>query len=207
MKSLCSHSFFITKKIQRLPYVPFTSYKSFLHIISPSDSSVQYNIFQISLSVQFSSVAQSCLTLCDPMNRSKPGLPVHHLLPELLKLVSIESVMPSNHLIPCHPLLVLSSIFPRIRVSSKESVLHIRWPKYWSFNSSISPSNEYSELISFRMDWFDLAVQVTLKSLLQHYSSKTSILQCSAFFLFQLSHPYLTFGKTKALTKQPLLVK
>ena len=105
----------------------------------------------------------------------------------------------------CHP--TISSIFPSIRVFSNESVLCTRWPKYWSFNSSISPSNEYSELISFRMDWFDLAVQVTLKSLLQHYSSKTSILQCSAFFLFQLSHPYLTFGKTKALTKQPLLVK
>ena len=108
----------------------------------------------------------------------------------LLKLTSIESVVPSNRLILCRPLLLLSSVFPSIRVFSTESVLHIRWPKYWSFSFSISASNEYSELISFRMDWLDLlAVQGTLKSLLQHHSSKASILQCSAFFLVQLSHP------------------
>ena len=108
----------------------------------------------------------------------------------LLKLMSIELVMPFNHLILCRPLLLLPSVFPSIRVFSNESVLHIRWPKYWSFSFSISPSNEYSGLISFRMDWFDLlAVQRTLKSLLQHHSSKASILQCSAFFMVQLSHP------------------
>ena len=111
----------------------------------------------------------------------------------LLKLMSIESVLPSNHLILCHPFLLLPSIFPSIRVFSNESVLCIRWPKYWGFSFSISPSNEYSELISFRMDWFDLfAVQGTLKSLLQHRSSKASILWCSAFFIVQLSHPYMT---------------
>ena len=116
----------------------------------------------------------------------------------LLKLMLPESVMPSNHLILCHPLLP-PSIFPRIRVFSNESVLPIRWPKYWRFSFSISPSNEYSGLISFTIDWLDLlAVQGTLKSLLQHHSSKASILQCSAFFMAQLSYPYLTTGKTIA---------
>jgi len=120
----------------------------------------------------------------------------------LLKLVSIKSVMPSNHLIFCHPLLLLPSIFPSIRVFSKESLLHIRWPKYCSFSFSISPSNEYSGLISFRIDWLDLlAVQRTLKNLLPHHSSKASILQCSAFFMVQLSRPYMTIGKTIALTR------
>ena len=126
----------------------------------------------------------------------------------LLKLMYIESVMPSNHLILCRPLLLLPSIFPSIRVFSKESVLCIRWPKYWSFSSSISPSNEYSGLISFRMDWLDLlAVQGTLKSLLQHYSSKASILQCSAFFIVQLLHPYTTTGKTIVLTRRTFVGK
>ena len=111
---------------------------------------------------------------------------------------SIESVMPSNHLL-CHPLFLLLSIFPSIRIFSSESVLHIKWPKCWEF--SISPSNEYSGLISFKIDWFDLVVQRTLKSLLQHHSSKASILQCSAFFMVQLSHPYMTTGKTIALTR------
>ena len=120
----------------------------------------------------------------------------------LLKLMSIASVRPSNHLILCCPLVLLPSIFPSIRVFSKESVLHIRWPKYWSFSFSISPSNEYSGLISFRMDWLDLlAVQETLKSLCQHHSSKASILWHSAFFTVQLSHPYMTTGKTIALTR------
>ena len=120
----------------------------------------------------------------------------------LLKFMSIESVMPSNHFIFCHPLLLLPSIFSSIKVFSKESVLCIRWPKYWSFSFSISPSNEYSGLISFRMDWLDLlVVQGTLKSLLQHHSSKMSILWSSAFFIVQLSHPYMTTGKTIALTR------
>ena len=120
----------------------------------------------------------------------------------LLKLMSIELVIPSNHLILCCPLLFLPSVFPSIRVFSNESVLRIRWPKYWSFSFSINPSNEYSGLISFRMDWLDLlAVQGTLKSLLQHHSSKASVLQCSAFFMVQLSHPCMTTGKTIALTR------
>ena len=119
----------------------------------------------------------------------------------LLKFTSIESMMPSNHLILCHPLLPPPSIFPSIRVFSNELALRIRWPKYWSFSYNISPSNGYSRLMSFRTDWFDLfAVQGTLKSLLQHHSSKTSVLQCSASFMVQLSHPYMTTGKTRALT-------
>ena len=120
----------------------------------------------------------------------------------LLKLTSIESVMPSNHLILCHPLLLMTSILPSIRVFSNESVLGIRWPKYCSFSFSISPSNKYSGLISFRMDWLDhLAVQGTITSLLQHHSSKASVSQCSAFFIVQLSHPYMTTEKTIALTR------
>ena len=153
-------------------------------------------------SIQFSSVAQSCLTLCDPMNHSNPGLPVHHHCQSLPKHMFIESVMPSNHLILCCPLLLLSSIFPSIRVFSNESALHIRWPKYWSFSLNINPSNEQPGLISFRMDKLGLlAVQSTLKSLLQHHSSKASILLHSAIFIVQLSHPYMTSGKTIALTR------
>ena len=122
--------------------------------------------------------------------------------------MSIKSVMPSNHLMLCNPLLFLPSIFPSIRVFSNESPLHMRWPEYWSFSFSISPSNEYSGLISFRTNWFDLlAVQGTLKSLLQHHSSKASILQCSAFFILQLSHPYMTTGKTIALTRRTFVGK
>ena len=125
-----------------------------------------------------------------------------------LKLMSIKSVMPSSHLILCRPLLHLPSIFPSIRVFSNESVLHIRWPKYWSFSFSISPSNEYSALISFRLDWLDLlAVQGTLKSLLQHHSSKASILQHSAFIILQLSHPHMTTGKTIAMTRRTFVGK
>ena len=128
--------------------------------------------------VQFSSVAQLCPTLFEPMNCGTPGLPVHHQLPEFLKLMSIESVMPSSHLILCHPLLLLPPIPPSIRVFSNESTLHMRWPKYWSFSFSIIPSKEHPGLISFRMDWLDLlAVQGTLKGLLQHHSSKASVLQ------------------------------
>ena len=124
----------------------------------------------------------------------------------LLRLIPIELVMPSNHLILCHPLLLLPSVFPSIRVSYNESALHIRWPNYWNFSFSISPSNEYSGLISLRRDRLDLlAVQGTLKSLLQHHSSKASILQHSAFFIVQLSHSYMTTGKNRALQVRPLL--
>ena len=138
----------------------------------------------ILLDVQFSSVTPSCLTLCNPMNCSTPPSLSITNSHSLLKLMSIESVMPSNHLILCHALLLLPSIFPNIRVFSSESALHIRWPKYWSFSFSISPSNEYSGLISFSVDWLDLlAFQGTLKSLLQHHSSKASILQHSTFFI------------------------
>ena len=153
-------------------------------------------------SLQFSSVAQSCLTLCDPMNCSMPGLPVHH------QLTSIELVMPPSHLILCRPLLLLPPIPPSTRVFSNGSTLRMRWPKYWTISFSISPSNEHPGLISFRMDWLDLlAVQRTLKSILQHHSSKASILQRLACFIVQLSHPYMTTGKTIALTDGPLLAK
>ena len=136
------------------------------------------------------------------MDCSTPGLPVHRQLPSLLKLTSTQSVMPSIHLILCRPLLLLPSIFPSIRVFSNESALCIRWPKYWSFSFNVSPSDEHPGLISFRMDWLDLlAVQGTLKSLLQHHSSKASILQCSAFFIVQVSHLYMTTGETIALTR------
>ena len=150
---------------------------------------------------QFSSVAQSCPTLCHLMDCSTPGFPVHHHLLEFTQAHVHWSVMPNNHLSFCRPLLLLPSIFSSIRVFSNESALLIRWPKYWSFSFSISPSNEYPGLISFRIDWFNLlAVQGTLKSLLQHQSSKALILRHSAFFMVQLSHPYMTTGKTIALT-------
>ena len=156
--------------------------------------------------VLFSSVAWSCPTLCDPMDCSTPGLGNTNSQ-SLLKLIPIDLVMPSNHLILCRPILLLPSIFPSIRVFSNEPALRIRWPKYWSFSFNTSPSNEYSGLISFRMNWLDLlAVQGTLKSLFQHHSSKASILQCSAFFMFQLSHLYMTTGKTIALTFDRLLL-
>ena len=142
------------------------------------------------------------------MDCSMPGFPVHRQLPEFIQTHVHASVMPSNHLILYRPLLLLPLIFPSIRVFSNESVLCIRWPKYWSFRFSISPSNEYSGLISFRMDWLDLlAVQGTLRSLLQHHSSKASILQCSAFFIVQLSHSYMTNGKTIALTRRTFVGK
>ena len=154
------------------------------------------------VSIQLSSVTQSYLTLCNPMDYSTPGFPVHHQL-ELTQThvhqVS-DAIQPSHP--PLYPLLLLLSIFPSIRIFSNELVLHIRWPKYWSFSFSISPSNEYSGLISFRIVWLDLfAVQGTLKSILQHHSSKASVLWCSAFFIVQLSHPYMTTGKTIALTR------
>ena len=143
-----------------------------------------------------SSVAPSCPTLCDPMHRNTPGLPIHHQLPEFTQTHVHRVGMPSSHLILCHPLLFLPPIPPSIKVFSNESTLHMRWPKYWSFSFSIIPSKEHPGLMSFRMDWFDLlAVQGTLKSLLQHHSSKASILRHSAFFTVQLSHPYMTTGK------------
>ena len=155
-------------------------------------------------SVQFSSVAQSCPTLCDTTDCSIPGLTVHHQLSEFTQT---RPLMPSNHLILSCPLLLPPSIFPSIR-SSNESVLCIRWPKYWSFSFNISPSSEHSGLIFFRLDWLDLlAVQGILKSLLQHYSSKASILLCSAVFKVPLSHPYMTTGKTKPLTTQTFVGK
>ena len=149
-------------------------------------------------SVQFSSVAQSCPTICDPMDCSTPGFPVHHQLPELAQ----THVHPVDDAIqPSHP---LSSSPPAFNLSQHQGLFQwVRWPKYWGFSFSISPSNEYSGLISFRMDWLDLlAVQGTLKSLLQHHSSKASIHWHSAFFMVQLSHPYMTTGKTIVLTRQ-----
>ena len=142
------------------------------------------------------------------MNCSTPGLPVHHQLSEFTQTQSIESVMPSSHLILFHPLLLLPPIPPSIRVFSNESTLRMRWPKYWSFNFSIIPSKEILGLNSFRMDWLDfLAAQGTLKSLLQHHNSKVSILQRSAFFTVQLSHPYMTSEKTIALTRRTFVGK
>ena len=143
-----------------------------------------------------------------PGNCITPGSPILHHLPELADTHVHLSVVPSNHLVLCHPLLLLPSFFPSIRVFSNEMALCIRWPKYWSFHFSTSPSNEYSGLISFRINWFDLlAVQGTLKSLLQHHSSKASILWCSAFLMVQLSHPSMTTGKNMALTWRTFVIK
>ena len=160
-----------------------------------------YWVGHFKCSGKFSSVAHLCPTLCNSMDRSMPGLPVHHQLPGFTQ-THIHWVGDAIHLILCHPLLLLPSIFPSIRVFSNESILCIRWPRYWSFSFNISPSNEHSGLISFRMDWLDLlAVQGTLKSLLQHPSSEASTLRHSVFFIVQLSHPYMTTGKTIALTR------
>ena len=160
------------------------------------------------LSPQFSSVAQLCPTLYDPMDCSTPGLAVYHQHPGFIQTHVHWVADAIHHLILCCPLLLQPSIFPSIRVFSNESALRIRWPKYWSFSFSISASNEYSRLISFRMDWLDLiAVQGTLTSLLQHHSWKTSILRRSAFFIAQLSHPYMTTGKTIALTRRTFVGK
>ena len=181
-------------------------HKDLAKIKDANTVSITYKMYYMIQLSFISSVAQLCPTLFDPMNCSTPGLPVHHNSQSLLKLMSIESVLPSNNLILCHPLLLQPSIFPSIRIFSNESVLCIRWPKYWSF--SISPSNEYSVLISFRINWLDLlAVQGTLKSLRQYHNRKASILLCSAFFIVQLPHPYMTTGKTTALTRQTFVDK
>ena len=160
-----------------------------MHTMNFNISSVQFSHSVVSDSATpWTTARQASLSISNCRSLPKP--------------MSIESVMPSNHLILCYPLLLLPSIFPSIRVFSDESALRIRWPKYWSFNFNISPSNEHPGLISFRMDWLDLsALQGTLKSFLQHHSSKASILRCSAFFIVQLSHPYITTGKTIALTR------
>ena len=159
------------------------------------------------LYAEFSSVTQSRPTLCDPMNCSTPGLPVHHQLLESTQ-THVHCVGDAIHLILCCPLLLPPSIFASIRVFSNESALLIRRPKYWSFSFNVSPSNEHPGLISFMMDWLDLlAVQGTLKSLLQHHSSKASILQHSAFFTVKLSHPYMTTGQTTALTRRTFVGK
>ena len=156
-------------------------------------------------SVQLLSCVQLFVTPWTAAHQASLSITNSQSLP---KLMSTESRMPSNHLILCHPLLLQPSIFPSIRAFSNESVLPIRWPKYWSFSFNISPSNEHSGLIPFRMDWLDLpAVQGTLKSLLQHHSSKASIVRCSAFSIVQLSHPYMTTGKIIALTKQTFVGK
>ncbi|CAN0420861.1 unnamed protein product [Rangifer tarandus platyrhynchus] len=164
---------------------------------------------RVKLYAAYSSVQSlSCLTLCNPMNCSTPGLAVHHQLPEIAQthVHRVGAAIRPSHPLPSPSL--LPSIFPSIRVFSSESFLRIRWPKYWSFSFNISPSNQDSGLISFRMDWLDLlAVQGTLKSLLQHHSSKASILWLSAFFLVQLSHPYMTTGKTIALARQTFVGK
>ena len=165
----------------------------FLHFIAVSFVQFSHSVVSNSFGIPWTAAHQASLSITISWS--------------LLKLMSIESVMPSNHLILCHPLL-LPSIFPRVRVFPSESTLRIRWPKYWSFSFSISSSNQYSGLISFRMDWLDLlAVQGTLKSLLQHHSSKASIFQFSAFFIVQHSHPYMTTGKTKALTRWTFVSK
>ena len=171
-------------------------------ITMPSINSPSLNIYLLSTGavplralLKIVVVAQVCPTLCILMDCLCQASMSFTIFQSLLKLKSIKCMMPSNHLVLCHPLL-LPSIFPSIRVFSSELVLRIRWPKYWSFSFSISPSNEYSELISFRVDWFDLlAVQEALKSLLQHPSSKASVLQCSGFFVVQFSHPYITTGR------------
>ena len=174
-------------------------------------SSLMFKLGDFSLKPDISSVQFSCSVVSDSATpwtvASQASLSITNSQ-GLLKLVSIKSMMPSNHLILCRPLLLLPSIFPSIRVFSSESVLRIKWPKYWSFSFNISPSNEESGLISFRTDWLDLlAVQGTLKSLLQNHSSKASVLRCSAFFIVQLSYPYMTTGKTIALTRRPLFAK
>ena len=180
---------------------PHLSHVSVLHVHSSKGCVYNFTMSMDNHRGQFGCSVMS--NLWDPMDCSTPGFLVHHQLPELAQFMSIKLVLPSNHLILSCPLLLLPSIFPSIRVISNESVLWITWPKYWRFSFSISPSNEYSGLISFRMDWLNLlAVQGALKNFLQHHSSKASILQGLAFFMIQLSYPYLTTGKTISFTRQ-----
>ena len=201
-------------KAMRLAWVPGHPHKfhsvlvGCLILAGPSASLLSPLHIHFPFSLQFSSVQLlNCIWLLVTLCTATYQASLSFISQSLLKLMSIESVMPSNHLILCRPLFLPPSIFPSIRVFSNESVLRIRWPKYWSFTFSVSPFNEYSGLISFGMDWLDLlAVQGTLKSLLQHHSSKASIL-CSAFFIVQLWHPYMTTGKTTALTRQTLFAK
>ena len=185
---------------ERIHHIWIKKNESKLKSQTPAFRSKDWTDWQNVLYIQFSSVAQSFLTLCDPTDCSTPGFPVHH---HLLELTQTHVHWVGDAIQPSHPLLsplLLPSIFPSIRVFSNESVLPIRWPKYWICSFSISPSNEYSGLISFRMDWLDLlAVEGILKSLLQHHSSKASILQCLAFSIVQLSHPYMTIGKNNSL--------
>jgi len=171
------------------------------------DENSHFNNFSFYISVQFSQLSHVQLFVTPWITACQASLSITNSWSSL-KLMSIESLMPSNHLILCHSLLLSPSIFPSIRVFSNDSVLRIRWPKYWSLNFSIRTSNEYSGLISFRVDWFDLlAVQGTLTSLLQHLSSKASILRHSDFFLFQTSHPYVTTGKPSLCLDGPFLAK
>ena len=163
--------------------------------------------FHLWQNIQFSLVAQSCPTLCNLMDCSMPGFPMLHSLPDLLKFMSIESVMPSNHIILCRPLLLPPSIFLSIRVLSNESALHIRWPKYWSFSFNISPSNKHSGLISFRVDWFDLLAVQGLSRVFSNTTVQTHQFFCAAFFIVQLSHPSMTTAKTIALTRWTLVGK
>ena len=184
---------------ENLPYVI-----PYLNEIKIKSTNIYWPQYKSLWGHQFSSVQSlSRVRICDPVNRSTPGLPVHHPITSSgssLRLTSIESVMPSSHLILCRPLFLLPPIPPSIRVFYKESTLSKKWPKYWSFSFNIIPSKEHPGLISFRMDWFNLlAIQGTLKSLLQHHSSKASVLRRWAFFTVQLSHPYMTTGKTIAL--------
>ena len=178
-------------------------FRHFRQVISAGNTYIHTHVYNTvmlyyihCISVQFSLVTQSCPTLCDPWTSARPASLSITNSQSLLKLMSIESVMPSNHFILCSPILLPPSIFPGNRVFSNKSVLCIRWPKYWSFSFNISPSDEYSGLISFRMDWLDLlAVQGSLKSIILHYSSKASIFQFSTFFIVQFSHPIQDYWK------------
>ena len=193
---LLSHTLLLTRTPSHMQkcYLPSFIMQRILNNVSTKAQSVQFSRSVVSNSLQLHAARQASLSITNSRSSPKP--------------MSTESVMPSNHLILCRPLLLLPSIFPSIRVFSNESALHIRWPKYWSFSFNISPSSEYSGLISFRMDWLDLlTVQGTFKSLLQHHSSKASVLWRSAFFIVQLSHPYMTTGKTIALTRQTFVDK